>query len=489
MPSTDHCPVCIKNPLEDSKNFTNVSWIQCDICLQWFHSKCLDITLLEVANLHSYHCQDCSKKHGGSIFKRKSKRTKTQIDYVALNEGEAFAVDKLSHQHVSSFMKFPVDASAEKVNPYIEIRDDLTKDFALESELVKPILIPRADLTKVGMELPIPKKDITIEYITDKVGEDVLVEVMDVISQQGVQPGWNMQKWRDYFQTEEAVRDRIRNVISLEISQVEKLGTTFHRPQLVRDLDLVDKVWDPNDEQKRSQVTKYCLMSVKNSFTDFHIDFGGTSVYYTVCSGAKTFLMFPPTDENLQCYTSWCLEPNQNYTWFADHSIMSKGKRLNPKNGFKVTLNVGDLFIIPSGWIHAVFTPQDSIVIGGNFLTLLNMRTQLKINNIEKETKVPAKFRFPMFNKVHWLTSWYYLHHQDEFSNDLRPTPNVKLETPTAEIEYETLQSLILHLNSHYILSKTNQQARRSIPINLIGRNIPKYLETLESWLHSYKND
>lgn len=32
---------------------------------------------------------------------------------------------------------------------------------------------------------------------------------------------------------------------------------------------------------------RYCLMSVKGCFTDFHIDFGGTSVWYHVFRGGK----------------------------------------------------------------------------------------------------------------------------------------------------------------------------------------------------------
>ena len=139
------------------------------------------------------------------------------------------------------------------------------------------------------MQLPIEKNEITIDYITDCCGEDTPLEVMDVISQQGISPPWKLKQWREYFKTNEEKRDRIRNVISLEISDVAKLGVDFTRPKCVRDMDVVDRVWIEEDEQKRSKVTKYCLMSVKNSLTDFHIDFGGTSVYYTVLSGAKTF--------------------------------------------------------------------------------------------------------------------------------------------------------------------------------------------------------
>lgn len=35
------------------------------------------------------------------------------------------------------------------------------------------------------------------------------------------------------------------------------------------------------------KVQRYCLMSVANCFTDFHIDFGGTSVWYHVLKGKK----------------------------------------------------------------------------------------------------------------------------------------------------------------------------------------------------------
>ena len=33
------------------------------------------------------------------------------------------------------------------------------------------------------------------------------------------------------------------------------------------------------------QVGKYCIMSKKDSYTDFHIDFGGTAVWVPVVTG------------------------------------------------------------------------------------------------------------------------------------------------------------------------------------------------------------
>lgn len=35
------------------------------------------------------------------------------------------------------------------------------------------------------------------------------------------------------------------------------------------------------------QVSRYCLTGVKNAYTDFHVDFGGTSVWYHIVKGKK----------------------------------------------------------------------------------------------------------------------------------------------------------------------------------------------------------
>ena len=45
---------------------------------------------------------------------------------------------------------------------------------------------------------------------------------------------------------------------------------------------------------------------------------------------------------------------------------------------YKCTLRQGNTMMIPTGWIHAVYTPKDSIVFGGNFLHSLNIALQLQ---------------------------------------------------------------------------------------------------------------
>jgi len=50
----------------------------------------------------------------------------------------------------------------------------------------------------------------------------------------------------------------------------------------------MDDMWYP-------KVQKYCLMSVGGCYTDFHIDFGGTSVWYHVLKGSKVLFLLAIT--------------------------------------------------------------------------------------------------------------------------------------------------------------------------------------------------
>ncbi len=126
-------------------------------------------------------------------------------------------------------------------------------------------------------------------------------------------------------------RSAVLNVISLEFSKTP-LADDVEAPTVVRQLDWIDLAWprvSPSDEEEEDsdeeglaiaeeeeadsgakakakakgnakananakgsmtrplredapQVQKYCLMGVQGAWTDFHIDFGGSSVWYHV---------------------------------------------------------------------------------------------------------------------------------------------------------------------------------------------------------------
>jgi len=58
-------------------------------------------------------------------------------------------------------------------------------------------------------------------------------------------------------------------------------------PRIVNELSWVGNYWPsdiPTEDVQfvRPEVQRYCLMGAAGSYTDFHVDFGGSSVWYHV---------------------------------------------------------------------------------------------------------------------------------------------------------------------------------------------------------------
>ncbi|OLL24071.1 JmjC domain-containing histone demethylation protein 1 [Neolecta irregularis DAH-3] len=379
----DVCAVCA-----DSLAAQRFVWIGCSVCGQWYHAACVGIE--DCAQVAQYHCPACEPLHGPSELHRRSARAPPKVDYESLNQGTPVVGNR--HLHVRHF-----GARVYAPKRFCRLHGHQLHAWARDS-YDEPVVIPREWKDSLDMTMP---EHLTVAQVAHAVGDDAPVEVIgclpsmaraDIadVSSQREDKNWTLGRWRDYFNTPVGKRDKIRNVISLEISQ-SPLAKVITRPKFVRDMDLVDKVW-PSRLLKIGDyphVKLYCLMSVQDCYTDFHVDFAGSSVFYHIINGAKTFLFIPPTE--LKKYTSWCNDPDQNKSFFADQV----------KETYRIDLTAGDTMIIPTGWIHAVYTPKDSLVIGGNFLCH-NLSGQINVTKIERETKVPRKFRFPGFERVCW---------------------------------------------------------------------------------------
>lgn len=399
-------------------------WVQCSLCPQWVHVSCIPLKHIQdqdgnqikeypqSSNEISYFQCDSHDGDGKLITKTNNKekgkkrsaseevasppprkryglRRKQQIDYIALNEGDDKKLKKV-HPHTEAFLK--CFAKWENNSNLID-SNKLNDQFF---ELNEPLKIK--DPENSGMKLPDPKdlgltdeqRSLNVQDITQTLGGDTPVDVMDIQSQQNER--WTLSQWNQYFsETPMDQRDRIRNVISLEVSHFDD---KFHidRPTAVDANDLVNIVWEQigDNSDPKPKVTRYILMSSGNSYTDFHLDFAGTSVYYNLVSGIKKFILFPPTEHNIKVYTDWCQDINQNLIFLGDLL----------EDGIAMQLNAGDLFMLPSGWIHAVYTPVDSLIVGGNFLTVRDIEMQLQVVQVERSTKVPKRFTFPMFDMV-----------------------------------------------------------------------------------------
>jgi len=143
-------------------------------------------------------------------------------------------------------------------------------------------------------------------------------------------------------------------------------------------------------------------MSVAKCFTDFHIDMGGSSVWYHVLKGKKIFWLLPPTESHLRLYEEWILTGRQNECFFADLCTSNDCQM--------IILEPGWTFFLPSGWIHAVYTLEDSIVFGGNFLNSFKIPMQIQVWTIERKVRVPDRFRYPYFIESMWYLIERYVH-------------------------------------------------------------------------------
>ena len=56
-----------------------------------------------------------------------------------------------------------------------------------------------------------------------------------------------------------------------------------------------------------------------------------------------------------------------------------------------------------------MYTPEDSLVFGGNFLHGYNIKQQLQVYDIENKTGVANKFRFPLYEQMQWYAAENYL--------------------------------------------------------------------------------
>ncbi len=161
----------------------------------------------------------------------------------------------------------------------------------------------------------------------------------------------------------------------------------------------------------------------------------------------QVFWLMPPTPQNLELYENWVLSGKQGDIFLGDKA--TDCQRIELKQGYTFIIPSGEhmlahtfvymnrntwllyilcLFIwnlldyhvfswfqfwiislnllklhvccelnlnknfLMLGWIHAVYTPVDTLVFGGNFLHSFNIPMQLHISSIEDRTRVSPTF-------------------------------------------------------------------------------------------------
>ncbi|XP_011404618.2 PREDICTED: uncharacterized protein LOC100632164 [Amphimedon queenslandica] len=273
-------------------------------------------------------------------------------------------------------------------------------------------LSPMVFHSKEGLQMKLPPHGFSVHDVKHLVGSERMVDVVDSTTQEAL--NMSLSEYCNYYQKMERSggdMKRILNVISLEFSHTQ-LDPLVEAPLVVREMDWVNKVWPRSLRQKQSEPTndikrmlypkvqKYCLMSVAGCYTDFHLDFGGTSVWYHILKGEKIFFLVPPSHSNYTLFLDWQKNGRQECIFFPD-IVRDCGV---------VHLKEGDTLLLPSGWIHGVYTPKQSLVFGGNFLLSLHICQQLTVAYMERDLKVQGRFKYPFYGTLHWyLIERYHL--------------------------------------------------------------------------------
>ncbi|XP_014615813.1 PREDICTED: histone lysine demethylase PHF8-like isoform X1 [Polistes canadensis] len=377
--------------------------IQCDVCKEWYHGGCVALKEYMSIDLDKYHCPKCEPMHGPSIMKTRSNwhrhdYTEVDADSKPVQTGTEVFIRELKSRH------FP---KADDIVKHVR-GQQLTLQYLQNNGFETPIIIDGKD----GLDMSVPPPNFSVYDVESYIGGEREMDVIDVTRQSNIR-----MKLRDFVEYyNDPCRTRVFNVISLEFTNTG-LSPMVEAPYIARKLDWVNSVW-PRDwpeesDIKRPEVQKYCLMGVKDSFTDFHIDFGGTSVWYHVLKGEKVFYLIKPTPANLQLYQHWMCSSTQSETFFGDQADAC----------YKCVIKQGQTMMIPTGWIHAVLTPIDSLVFGGNFVHSLNIPMQIQIYELERKMKTPAKFQYPGFETINWFAAKKLLKELKELNNEERKCP------------------------------------------------------------------
>ncbi|XP_043093564.1 lysine-specific demethylase 7A isoform X1 [Puntigrus tetrazona] len=368
--------------------------IECDICKDWFHGSCVQVVEHHAADIDVYHCPNCEPIHGPSMMKKRNNWHRH--DYTEPNDGTrpvqagtAVFVQQLQARSFASGHEILVPMQGSQV----------TQRYLEREGFHYPIVVH--DLDGLGLKLPPPS--FSVSDVEHYVGANKVIDVIDVARQ--ADSKLKLGEFVKYYYQPE--RPKVLNLISLEFSDT-RMADLVEVPEIARKMSWVENYWPDDSFFPKPFVQKYCLMGMKNSYTDFHIDFGGTSVWYHVLWGEKIFYLIKPTKANLALYESWSSSPNQSEVFFGD----------KVDKCYKCVVKQGTTIFLPTGWIHAVLTSQDSMAFGGNFLHNLNIGMQLRCYEMERRLKTPDLFKFPYFEAICWYVAKNHLETLKELRED-----------------------------------------------------------------------
>ncbi|CAJ0965499.1 unnamed protein product [Ranitomeya imitator] len=291
---------------------------------------------------------------------------------------------EIKHVHVTILLTNAEDVVA-KLNG-----SQLTVEYFEDTGFTEPILVPKKD----GLGLSVPAPTFYVSDVENYVGPERVVDVTDVTKQKDCK--MKLKEFVDYYYSTN--RKRVLNVINLEFSD-SRMSSFVESPEIVKKLSWVENHWPDDALLAKPKVTKYCLICVKDSYTDFHIDSGGASAWYHVLKGEKIFYLIRPASANISLYERWRSAANHYEMFFADQVDKC----------YKCTVKQGQTLFIPSGWVYATLTPVDCLAFSGHFLHSMSVEMQMRAYEVEKRLKIVSLTQFPNYETACWYVGRHLL--------------------------------------------------------------------------------
>ncbi|XP_019360596.1 PREDICTED: lysine-specific demethylase PHF2 isoform X4 [Gavialis gangeticus] len=345
---------------------------------------CVGVEEDEAPDIDIYHCPNCEKTHGKSTLKKKRNwhkhDTGQTTEVKPVQNGSQVFIKELRSRTFPSAEDIVVKVTGSQ----------LTTEYLEENGFTEPILVPKKD----GLGLAVPAPTFYVSDVENYVGPERSVDVTDVTKQKDCK--MKLKEFVDYYYSTN--RKRVLNVTNLEFSDT-RMSSFVEPPDIVKKLSWVENYWPDDALLGKPKVTKYCLICVKDSYTDFHIDSGGASAWYHVLKGEKIFYLIKPASANISLYERWQSAANHSEMFFADQVDKC----------YKCTVKQGQTLFIPSGWIYATLTPVDCLAFAGHFLHSLSVEMQMRAYEVERRLKIVSLTQFPNYETACWYMGKHLL--------------------------------------------------------------------------------
>jgi hypothetical protein len=170
--------------------------------------------------------------------------------------------------------------------------------------------------------------------------------------------------------------------------------TRFTVPQAVLDVSL-DRICRPRmpEDYWAQKLERYLLVSQDGAITLFHQDFSGTSVFYFLVKGCKTFYVIRPSANNQRLFDAFQRETSNRF-FFGSHPGLDEGGCM------KVVLTEGQAIVMPANTIHMVLTTAPSIALGVNFLHVHHLDAMTKAYVKEPDEQISRDACYPHFEML-----------------------------------------------------------------------------------------